>query len=283
MRLCSSRRSPSCDQCVHVACEPLETWAGLWILTPPSALQPSFLLSYARPFTVQQLVRLATGLFSYLLLCSFLSLLPLVLSFIDPCTMVSRKHSQGKPSPTLLAPIRLLVAPPETMPSADLCHCTWPHRSAGICCGYVSLRAWVLPGCKADPSLLLLSSSAGPGGLLPVNAWWPKCVSALVGKVRNWETLFYLMVVNGKRGELGEWGSSGCCCWSKEGEEGEQLCKTSPTSLGDAPPHTRFSLNTCSDRELAAPSSNLFLCHSVEKFSYLLSKNSAEDFERFVL
>lgn len=63
LRLCSSRRSPSCDECMHVACEPLETWAGLWILTLPSAFQPNFLLSCARPFTVQELVRLATGLF----------------------------------------------------------------------------------------------------------------------------------------------------------------------------------------------------------------------------
>lgn len=135
LRLCSSRRSPSCDECMHVACEPLETRAGLWILTLPSAFQPNFLLSCARPFTVQELVRLATGLF----LTSSFAHFPLVLSFIDPCTMVSRKHSQGKPSHTLLAPIRLLVAPPGTMPSAALCHCTWPHRSAGICCGSVSL------------------------------------------------------------------------------------------------------------------------------------------------
>lgn len=45
------------------------------------------------------------------------------------------------------------------------------------------------------------------------------------------------------------------------------VVQTSPTPLGDA-----LSLNACSDLELAASSSNRFLCHSVEKFSCLLSR-----------
>ena len=89
-----------------VACEPLETQAGLWIFTPPSALQPNFLLPHARHFVVQQHMRLTTGLFLTSIPLLILSLLLLMLSFTDPYTF-SRIHSPGKSSPTLLASIRL--------------------------------------------------------------------------------------------------------------------------------------------------------------------------------
>lgn len=51
-----------------------------------------------------------------------------------------------------------------------------------------------------------------------------------------------------------------------KGKKGSS-CANLSNSLGDA-----LSLNACSDLELAASSSNPFLCHSVEKFSCLLGR-----------